>query len=537
MSFAPRTLDYARRVAAIGTAMGITPRGIKIAFTTMIVETGINDPAGRLLLRNLANSKVPESLKIPNDGVGSDGYSVGVFQQQVRRGNGNAWWWGDAATCMNIEASARLFFERLARIDYEFAGRSPGKFAQDVQGSAFPDRYDQRFAEAVALYDTITDDTPEAPTVAPDYGITHRIHGYNPNSAGIGNSNGPRSSTRNGAVHTQQGGTGDAIALAKYCNGAQVGYNICVDDQFTVENVPVGEGSWSAADANNVAFHLCFAGSFAEWSRGRWLSADASDGLNEDAMMWRGAKAMAAACQQFGFPAKAVGSLRYADNNWPPEPGICGHVSFGRRGGGHTDPGVNFPMDEFVRRVLTFMRPAAAAPNLIDAEARVAASWIGKRLDPSGAAGENVIAPKGTKLGAFVRYENAHVYWRLGANAAYAIPHGGLFEAYKARGFEGGALGFPVMRHEVVTAGGVTGGVQAFQGGTLMTPVGGPVEGYRMHGLIGKAYAAQDWEQGPLGWPKSDEYPFPAMGEGCIRQDFTGGSLVYTPTGVVIVAA
>ena len=58
-----------------------------------------------------------------------------------------------------------------------------------------------------------------------------------------------------------------------------------------------------------------------------------------------------------------------------------------------------------------------------------------------------------------------------------------------------------------------------------------------MHGEIGKVYAAQGWEQGPLGWPKSDEYPYPQMGEGCIRQDFTGSSLVYTPTGVVTVAA
>lgn len=535
MGFSARTLDYARRVAAVGRELGITPRGIRIAFATMIVETAVNDSAGDLTLRNLANSKVPESLTIPNDGIGSDGYSVGVFQQQVRKGNGGEWWWGSAATCMNIEAAARLFYGRLARLDYN-GSNSAGSYAQAVQGSAFPDRYDQRFAEATALYDLVNSTTGGA-TVAPDYGITHTIFGYNAGSAGTGNSNGPRARTDFAGVHTQEGGNGDAIGLAKYANGAEVAYNIEVDDEHTVLNVPVIEGPWSAADANNIAFHLCFAGSFAAWSASRWLSKDASDGLNEDAMLWRGAKAIAAACQQFGIPVKHVGAVAYAAGNWPAERGICGHVAFGSRGGGHSDPGVGFPWAEFIRRVQTFMTTAVAPVNLIDAEAKVAASWIGKRLAAAGAAGETPIVRNGTKLGAFVPYDRGHIYWRMGANAAYAIPHGGLFEAFAERRFEAGVLGFPIMRHEVVTAHDVTGGVQAFQGGTLLVPQGGPVAGFWLHGEIGKAYAAQKWEQGTLGWPKSDEYPYPEMGAGCIRQDFTGGSLVWTPSGVVTVAA
>ena len=528
MGFAARTVSYARRVAAVGAGLGISPQGVRIAFAAMIVETGISDGNGDLLLRNLANSKVPESLAIPNDGVGSDGYSVGVFQQQVRTGSNGLWWWGSAATCMNIEASARLFFGRLANLDYTGIG-SPGSYAQAVQGSAYPDRYDQRFAEATALY-ALSAATPGVPIVTPDYGITNTIYGYNPDSAGIGNSNGPRARTDFIGIHTQEGGNGDAIGLAKYANGAEVAYNIEVDDQFTVLNVPVTEGPWAAADANNVAFHLCFAGSYAAWSAARWLSKDASDGLDEDAMLWRGAKAVAAACQQFNVPAKHVGAVAYAAGNWPGERGICGHVAFGSRGGGHFDPGVGFPWAEFIRRVLTFLTPTAV-PNLINAEAKVAAAWIGKRITE----GEQAITAKGTKLGAFAAFDNGHIYWRMGANAAYAIPHGGLFEAYAERKWETGPLGFPVLRHQVVTAHGVTGGVQSFQGGVLMVPQGGAVAGYVVHGEIGKAYAAQDWEQGALGWPKSDEYPYPAMGAGCIRQDFTGGSLVWTPTGVVTV--
>ena len=87
-------------------------------------------------------------MNIPHDAVGSDGYSVGIFQQQVRD-TGNGWWWGDAATCMDPTSSAGLFYDRLARLDYT------GPNSQAVQGSAFPDRYDQRFGEAADLYNRL----------------------------------------------------------------------------------------------------------------------------------------------------------------------------------------------------------------------------------------------------------------------------------------------------------------------------------------------------------------------------------------------
>lgn len=375
--------------------------------------------------------------------------------------------------------------------------------------------------------------------MAPDYGITHTIFGYHPTSAGIGNSNGPRRQTLNLGIHTQQGGTGDAIGLVNYGNANEVSYNVCVDDMHTVLQVPHIEGPWAAADANGIAWHICLAGSYAEWSMNRWLSSDASDGLDENAMLWRAAKAVAAACIQFDIPAKWVGEVVYNAANWPREKGISGHAGFGARGGGHWDPGPNFPIAEFIRRILTFLNPAGPGPapviNLIEAEAKVAHTWIGKRGTEPGAAGERILSKNGTKIGAFVPYENAHVYWAVNTNAAYAIPHGGLFEAFAKRGFELGELGFPLMRHTVVTAHGVTAGVQSFKGGVLITPEGGDERGYLVHGEIGKIYAAQGWEQGPLGMPRSDEYSYPEMGEGCIRQDFAGGSLVWTPTGVVTI--
>lgn len=142
--------EYVRAVLKAGQDLGITERGIVIAFATVFVESN---------WLNYANYKVPESLKLPYDAVGSDGYSVGLFQQQVVMGNG--WWWGDAATCMSPYKSAILFFQRLERLDYNNPANSPGSYAQAVQQSAFPDRYDQRIAEAQALYNRIATQRPE----------------------------------------------------------------------------------------------------------------------------------------------------------------------------------------------------------------------------------------------------------------------------------------------------------------------------------------------------------------------------------------
>lgn len=137
---------YALAVIAEGKRRGITARGIKIALATCLVESN---------LTMYANVKVPESLKLPHEAVGSDGMSVGLFQQQVIMGNG--WWWGDAATCMDPTKSAGLFYDRLAKLDYNNPNRSPGSYAQDVQKSAYPGRYDERYGDAEAIYNRLAD--------------------------------------------------------------------------------------------------------------------------------------------------------------------------------------------------------------------------------------------------------------------------------------------------------------------------------------------------------------------------------------------
>ena len=135
---------YALAIIEEGQRRQISPRGIQIALATALVESG--DP-----LQMWANSTVPESLNLPHDAVGSDHDSLGLFQQRCPM-------WGPADTLMHPTASAGLFYDHLEKLDYN-GPDSPGSYAQAVQVSAFPDRYDGKFDAAVQLYTRLTTTT------------------------------------------------------------------------------------------------------------------------------------------------------------------------------------------------------------------------------------------------------------------------------------------------------------------------------------------------------------------------------------------
>ena len=137
--------QYAQAIIAEGQRRGISARGIQIALATALVESD---------LVMYANYSVPDSLNIPHQAVGSDYDSVGLFQQRCPM-------WGPAAVLMDPAKSAGLFYNQLQHLDYN-GPESPGSYAQAVQRSAFPDRYDQHFNDAQTLYNrlaaTIGDD-------------------------------------------------------------------------------------------------------------------------------------------------------------------------------------------------------------------------------------------------------------------------------------------------------------------------------------------------------------------------------------------
>lgn len=161
------------------------------------------------------------------------------------------------------------------------------------------------------------------------------------------------------AIHTQEGGR-TAWDLAGFTAnpGSQVSYNAVMDDHEVILTVDWANKPWSAANANAYAYHLCAAGSYSAWSRGKWLEKDASDGKNEDAELTNLAKTVAYLCQQHDIPVEYIGGHGIP---WGSD-GICGHMDFGTWGGGHHDPGQNFPWDELIRRAKAFLGGGVPVP-------------------------------------------------------------------------------------------------------------------------------------------------------------------------------
>jgi hypothetical protein len=164
MGFSSKQLAYAQSIMAVGDRLGATMADKKTALVVALDESE---------LQMYANSKVPESLKLPHDAIGSDGLSVGLFQQQVGI-------WGDAATLMNTEASALLFFHALMAVPNRAAMSIP-KAAQTVQRSAFLDgsNYADKMGEADTLMAALgtTGGTGATPVTAGSSGNWLAEHG------------------------------------------------------------------------------------------------------------------------------------------------------------------------------------------------------------------------------------------------------------------------------------------------------------------------------------------------------------------------
>lgn len=308
----------------------MSERGIKIALATALVESD---------LKMYANSADSESLRFPHEALSSDANSVGLFQQRAP-------WWGQASERMDPALSAAMFYSALSRLNYNDTSVSPGTFAQQVQKSAFPERYDQKFGQASDLYGRLVG-LPERPDFN-EYWVES-----------------PSCSGRNGTkvdlwlIHTQEG-NGNADSLARYlANGAnQVSYHYTISEDVNDHGVTVCDvvdtdlASWSVLSANPRSINLCFAGSSVKWSREQWL--EQSRAIDVAAYL------CVQDCKKYGI-AMNVMPPPYGKN----PPGISDHAYVSRqlRDGNHSDCGPNFPWDVFAAAIRKYSSDAKAEPK------------------------------------------------------------------------------------------------------------------------------------------------------------------------------
>lgn len=324
----------------------ITPRGIQIALATAIVETDDRD---------LANPDDPASEALPNDGDGTDHTSEGVFQQQEQ-------WWGTVLERMTPADAAAMFYSHLAGMNYNDPNTSPGTFAQDVQQSAFPDRYDEEFSAAVAQYTQLIGQVGQTPSPAPTsapppFTETDMSQNNDNDESRLGQA------IRLIILHTEEGSmTGSAFEEWMAANG--VSYGLLVNPDGSVIVMETDDvASWSVLDpANEISINICFAGSTVNWTRQEWLS-------NMQAGIKSAAYLAVQKCQEFGLTIQVL-----VGPNYPrilTETGITDHygitVTQLSPGSTHTDVGPNFPWDIFWGYVQQFAAATQGEDDFLSA--------------------------------------------------------------------------------------------------------------------------------------------------------------------------
>ncbi|WP_026925830.1 L,D-transpeptidase family protein [Granulicoccus phenolivorans] len=115
------------------------------------------------------------------------------------------------------------------------------------------------------------------------------------------------------------------------------------------------------------------------------------------------------------------------------------------------------------------------------------------------------------------QFENGQLMWHP-ATGAFAV-NGGILGAYAKYNWEVGDLGFPT-RDAFQGRNGTW--IQHFQGGQIFWTPG--VGGYRISGGIMGAYARNGWEAGSLGAPAGDAFQ---GGQGSWIQHFQGGQIFW----------
>jgi hypothetical protein len=133
-------MNHAKTIVDVAERMHLPTRAAVVAVSTSMQETN---------LRNLANTGLPESENLPNDGTGYDHDSVGLFQQRPASG------WGPVKQLMDPATSTKKFYQALDKVS-GWQDMPVTVAAQTVQGSAFPDAYAKHQDSAEAVVNALT---------------------------------------------------------------------------------------------------------------------------------------------------------------------------------------------------------------------------------------------------------------------------------------------------------------------------------------------------------------------------------------------
>lgn len=145
-------IEHAKEIRRSAKDNGLEPLddACIIGYMVALQESGI---------RILANAAVPESVNMPNEGMGGDHDSVGIFQQRQAG-------WGTLEQRMNAYASANMFYAKLKGFDWQSMPR--GAAGQKVQVSAHPSAYDKWESQAESILAQVKGEDPDVKGVGGD---------------------------------------------------------------------------------------------------------------------------------------------------------------------------------------------------------------------------------------------------------------------------------------------------------------------------------------------------------------------------------
>lgn len=178
-------------------------------------------------------------------------------------------------------------------------------------------------------------------------------------------------------LHTQEG-QGNAESLAGYLNDPvhEVSYHYTLRDGVLVDVVDTDLASWSVGDANAITINLCFAGSFAGWSRKQWLEIE--DDIEIAAYI------AAQDARKYGYSTAWLGS---GGIYRPAHDGVSDHqyVTDVIGWGTHRDVGPGFPGDVFARYLALYSGAAPEGEDDMGSAADIArAVWAAQVPKPDG---------------------------------------------------------------------------------------------------------------------------------------------------------